>query len=234
MYRKGEVALFAGVRRVNDRREGYHGEGRRGDAVGAIRGIWRWRGNPLRRTTDLVEAWAALAALLLMAVAAPIVGVLVGSAAHDSLSRTARQQQAARHRVTATVLKDPAAVVPVPATAVRTAERGGRQRVLATWTAPDGTRRRAHTWTNLRVPLPGRHFTLWTDDRGRPVGRPLDTGDLTLQAGLAGVGAALLTMAIAEAGRRVTLRQLMGRRFESLDRAWERAGPDWGRAGTGS
>jgi F0F1-type ATP synthase membrane subunit c/vacuolar-type H+-ATPase subunit K len=202
--------------------------------VGAIRGIWRWRHNPLRRTTDLVEAWAALAALVLMAFAAPLAGLLAGSAAHDSLSRTARQQHAARHRVTATVLKDPAVAAALPATTVRTAENGGRQRVLASWTAPDGTRQRAHTWTNLRVPEPGRHFILWTDDRGRPVARPLDTGDLTLQAGLAGIGAALLTTAIAEAARRLTLRRLMRLRFERLDRAWERAGPDWGRAGTGS
>ncbi|MEU3558030.1 hypothetical protein AB0E65_28050 [Streptomyces fragilis] len=202
--------------------------------MGAMRGIWRWRHNPLRRTTDLVEAWAALAALLLIAVAAPLAGVLAGSAAHDSLSRTARQQHAARHRVTATVLKDPAVSAQLPATGDRTPQRGNRQRVFASWTAPDGTPRRAHTWTSLRAPLPGRHFTLWTDTRGRPVGRPLDTGDLTLQAGLAGVGAALLTAAIAEAARRMTIRHLMRLRFERLDRAWERAGPDWGRTGTGS
>ena len=30
----------------------------------AISGLWRWRHNPLRRATDLAEAWVALAALL--------------------------------------------------------------------------------------------------------------------------------------------------------------------------
>jgi hypothetical protein len=75
---------------------------------------------------------------------------------------------------------------------------------------------------------------VWTDRRGTPVARPIDEGEIALQAGLAGIGAALLTVAIAESARRVTLRQLTLRRDERLDRAWERAGPDWGRAGTGS
>ena len=29
----------------------------------AISGLWRWRDNPLRRATDLAEAWLALAVL---------------------------------------------------------------------------------------------------------------------------------------------------------------------------
>ncbi|NYV77238.1 hypothetical protein [Streptomyces sp. UH6] len=202
--------------------------------MGAIRGIWRWRGNPLRRTTDLVEAWAALVALLLMVFGAPLAGLLAGSVAHDTLTRTAGRQHAARHRVTATVLDTSTVVVPVSADAGTATERDGRRRVFAAWTAPDGTQRRAHTWTNLRNPEPGRRFAVWTDARGTPVARPLDAGEVALQAGLAGIGAALLTTAIAESARRVTLRQLTLRRYERLDRAWERAGPDWGRAGTGS
>jgi hypothetical protein len=47
--------------------------------VGAIRGLWRWRRNPLRRATDLVEAWLALVVLLLVLVAAPVIGSLVGA-----------------------------------------------------------------------------------------------------------------------------------------------------------
>jgi F0F1-type ATP synthase membrane subunit c/vacuolar-type H+-ATPase subunit K len=202
--------------------------------VGAIRGIWRWRHNPLRRTTDLAEAWAALIAVLLMTFGAPSAAVFAGSVAHDSLTRTARQQHAARHRVTATVLDASTVVVPVAADSGPATERDGRRRVLAAWTAPDGTERRAHTRTNLRNPEPGRRFTVWTDRRGTPVARPIDEGEIALQAGLAGIGAALLTVAIAESARRVTLRQLTLRRYERLDRAWERAGPDWGRAGTGS
>ena len=50
-------------------------------AVRAIRGLWRWRRNPLRRTTDLAEAWLAFAALLLVLVGAPVVGVVVGTVA---------------------------------------------------------------------------------------------------------------------------------------------------------
>jgi hypothetical protein len=53
-------------------------------AVQAISGLWRWRGNPLRRTTDLVESWVALAALLLCLVAAPVIGAFAGAATEDT------------------------------------------------------------------------------------------------------------------------------------------------------
>ncbi|CAM5252441.1 hypothetical protein SVIOM342S_03746 [Streptomyces violaceorubidus] len=44
----------------------------------AISGLWRWRGNPLCRASDLAEAWVALTALLLTVFVAPLTGVLVG------------------------------------------------------------------------------------------------------------------------------------------------------------
>ncbi|MEW2257347.1 hypothetical protein AB0924_19370, partial [Streptomyces sp. NPDC047869] len=59
----------------------------------AIAGLWRWRRNPLRRATDLTEAWVALVALVLIAVAAPVTGTLIGVTAQDSLQRSAREQQ---------------------------------------------------------------------------------------------------------------------------------------------
>lgn len=44
----------------------------------AVGGLWRWRGNPLRRGTDLAEAWVALTALVLILSVAPLIGVLAG------------------------------------------------------------------------------------------------------------------------------------------------------------
>lgn len=51
---------------------------------------------------------------------------------------------------------------------------------------------------------------------------------------LAGIGAALLAAGLVEGGRRLAVWRMVRRRYARWDQAWERAGPDWGKAGTGS
>ncbi|MFS4097713.1 hypothetical protein [Streptomyces sp. AF1A] len=198
----------------------------------AVTGLWRWRHNPLRRATDLAEAWVALVALVLIAVAAPVTGCLVGAAAQDSLQRSVREQQHARRLVTATVVRDlgQAALETDPDTPAREA----RSRVIADWTAPDGTRQHGPALADLKSPQPGDHFTLWTDPHGRITTRPLDSATATTHAVLAGFGAALVAAALVDSGRRLIVWRMVRRRYTRWDQAWERAGPDWGKAGTGS
>lgn len=143
-------------------------------AIGGLRafgGLWRWRHNPLRRTTDLVEAWLAFAALLLIFVAAPLIGAVVGTTAQGALQQAVRDQMQTRYRVTATVVKkvDGSPLDPDPETATN---RDRQSRVVADWTGPDGTDRHGTVMANLKIPKPGDHFTLWTDRQGRIVGRP--------------------------------------------------------------
>ncbi|MEU7059083.1 hypothetical protein [Streptomyces sp. NPDC046197] len=199
----------------------------------AIGGLWRWRGNPLCRTTDLVESWVALVALLLVLVAAPVVGALAGSAAQDALQQSVRDQRTARHLVPAVVVRslDRTVVEPDPETS---SGRGIRSRVVADWTAPDGTRRHGPVTTGLKAPHPGDHFALWTDRHGRTVTRSLDSATATTHAVLAGFGAAVLAAGLVECIRRLIVRHLVRRRYARWDQAWDRAGPDWGRTGTGS
>jgi hypothetical protein len=201
--------------------------------VRALSGLWRWRRNPLCRTTDLVEAWTALVALLLVVVASPVTGWLVGSAVQGVLQKSVREQRQARHLVTATVLGRLGAVAPESDSDPETS-RVIRSRVTAAWTAPDGTRHRGPLLAPLRTPRPGDRFPLWTDRHGRIVPRPLDPAAATVHAVLAGVGAALPAAGIVEGARRLVVWRLMRRRFAQWDRAWQRAGPDWGRMGTGS
>jgi hypothetical protein len=198
--------------------------------VRAISGLWRWRHNPLRRTTDLVESWAALTALLLVLVAAPVTGSLAGTAAQESLQQSVRDQHRTRHEVTATVVRKLNRPEPDPELSPG---RTLRSRVLASWTAPDGTRRQGPVPTPLRDPRPGETFALWTDAHGTPVPRPLAPTTATTHAVLAGIGAALLTAGLVEAVRRLVLWHLVRLRYAQWDRAWERMGPDWGRTGTG-
>ncbi|MFF4759170.1 hypothetical protein [Streptomyces sp. NPDC001292] len=197
----------------------------------AISGLWRWRHNPLRRRTDLVEAWVALAALLLVLVAAPVIGFLVGSVAQDALQQSVREQRQSRHPVTATVVQRLNRLDPDPEISTG---RDLRSRVLANWTAPDGTRQHGPVTTSLRSPRPGDHFTLWTDEHGRTVTRPLDSTTATAHAVLAGCGAAMLAAGLVEGIRRLIVWRLVRHRYARWDQAWDRAGPDWGRTGTGS
>ncbi|MFF9125570.1 hypothetical protein ACF09J_20085 [Streptomyces sp. NPDC014889] len=197
----------------------------------AISGLRRWRHNPLRRGTDLVEAWVALVALLLVLVAAPLTGCLVGSLAQDALQESVREQRQSRHQVTATVVQRLNRLDPDPE--INTG-RDPRSRVLADWTAPDGTRRHGPVTTTLRSPRPGDRFTLWTDEHGRTVTRPLDSTTATTHAVLAGCGAGMLTALLVECIRRLIVWRLDRRRYALWDQAWDRAGPDWGRTGTGS
>ncbi|MCF4136589.1 hypothetical protein L1856_06370 [Streptomyces sp. Tue 6430] len=199
----------------------------------AIGGLWRWRRNPLRRTTDLVEAWVALTALLLMLLVAPVVGSLVGAVAQDALQRTVRDQRLSRHQVPATVVRELGGSMP-ESEPESVSGRDGRTRVVADWTAPDGTPHHGTVLAGLTSAHRGDRFFLWIDTRGRPVGRPLDSATATTHAVLAGCGAALLTAGIVEALRRLAVRQLVRRRYARWDQAWDRAGPDWGRTGAGS
>ncbi|WP_055525198.1 hypothetical protein [Streptomyces graminilatus] len=199
----------------------------------AIGGLWHWRHNPLRRATDLAEAWTALVALLLIVLAAPLIGVLVGDAAQRELQQAVRAQHEMRHLVTATVVKK-LARSPLEPNPESASPRDTRSRVRADWTGPDGTRQHGTVMASLKSPHPGDHFTLWTDGQGRITARPLDTVTATTHAVLAGFAATVLSAALAESGRRLILGRMVRRRYARWDQAWERAGPDWGRTGTGS
>lgn len=196
-------------------------------------GLWRWRHNPLRRTTDVIEAWVALTAAVLLCLAVPAAGVAAGLAANTSLQRSVRAQYEER--------------VPTVARVVRLAEEGvgrradeaaGEQRlrpaVVADWTAPDGSRHTGTVNTSRQYAHPGGSFPLWTDRAGRPVTPPMHPETARAHALVAGLTVALLAGLVVESARRLVVLRLVQRRYARLDRAWAQAGPDWGRTGTGS
>ncbi|MEU7503519.1 hypothetical protein ACFZBM_11110 [Streptomyces lavendulae] len=198
-------------------------------------GVWRWRRNPLRRPTDLFEAWVAFAALVCVLLVAPALGCAAGLKVDGTLQRAAREQRHERYLVPAVVVRP----TPGPVAGSATDPGAGRQapertRIVASWTAPDGSSHEGTVPAAEEPPLPGDRFRIWTDIRGRLVGRPLDPSAASFHAGVAGLAAALTAAALAETLRRLVVRRLMHRRYTRLDRAWAAAGPDWGRAGAGS
>ncbi|MFJ4923796.1 hypothetical protein [Streptomyces sp. NPDC088725] len=194
--------------------------------MNVITGLRRWRHNPLCRTTDLAEAWAALTAALLLVLAAPAAGVICGILADSALQKTVRAQHEQRHLATGTVLR----LTPDR----RRGPHDVSTRVVAKWRAMDGS---THTGT---LSAPGRDaragttFHFWTDTRGEPANGPVSGGAARIRAVLAGVGAAALAAVLVECGRRLFVWRLVQRRYRRLDRAWAEAGPDWGRAGADS
>ncbi|GHD06030.1 hypothetical protein GCM10010313_23660 [Streptomyces violarus] len=202
-------------------------------SVRAISGLWRWRRNPLCRATDLAEAWVALAALLLILLVAPVAGFLVGGAAQDTLQQSVRTQHEARRLVTATVIRK-LDRSPLDADPETSTGRDLRNRVLADWTAPDGTAHQGPVLAGLKDPQQGDRFRIWTDRHGRMVARPLDSATASTHAVLGGIGAALAAGGLVEGGRRLIVWRMVRRRYARWDQAWDKAGPDWGRTGTGS
>lgn len=199
----------------------------------AITGLWRWRRNPLCRRTDLAEAWVALVALVLMAVAAPVTGAVAGALSRDALYRSVRAQHEERHEVRATVVEKLAQPPLDPDPETSTA-RDAHSRVLATWRAPDGTHHRDRVIAQLASPRAGDTFPLWIDGTGHVVGRPLDRATAATHAVLAGIGTAAALIGLVEGARRIVVWRMVRRRYARWDRAWDIAGPDWGRTGTGS
>ncbi|MFB7180293.1 hypothetical protein ACFCYI_21650 [Streptomyces sp. NPDC056257] len=199
-------------------------------------GVWRWRRNPLRRPTDLFEAWVAFAALVCVLVVAPAVGWVAGVRVDGTLQQAAQEQRQERHLVPAVVVR-PAPVsaaeeVSADPSAQRTAPH--RTQIVASWTAPDGSSHEGTVPAAEEPPRAGDRFRIWTDAHGRLVGQPLDPSAAAFHAGMAGLAAAIGVAALGETVRRLVVRRLVHRRYIRLDRAWAAAGPDWGRAGAGS
>ncbi|MFJ6463465.1 hypothetical protein ACIQM0_20960 [Streptomyces sp. NPDC091387] len=200
----------------------------------ALSGVWLWRHNPLRRATDRREAWVALAAFVLFVLAAPAAGWFFGSRTDDALQESVRAQQARSHLTTAVVVRRTAGSRHFVADPEVSADRAALTTVLARWQAPDGTVRSATVTTTSHHTAPGDRVRIWTDREGHPALRPMDAPTAHTHAALAGFGAAMLAALLIEAGRRLIVWRMVRQRYARLDRAWARAGPDWGRTGTGS
>lgn len=184
--------------------------------------LCRWRRNPLRRRSDLVRAWIALAAVTAILGAVPVAAVAVGRAAHGSLSAAADTRAASLHLVTAVVERD----------APRHPEPGSDEADLARypapvrWTGPDGRVHRGETEVPAGVSA-GTTVALWCDDRGRAVRAPMSPEEVRNRS----VGwAAVAGVSVAVAGAvvyAVVGRFLDRRRLAEWDAAWAAAAPRW-------
>ncbi|WP_079138866.1 Rv1733c family protein [Actinacidiphila rubida] len=194
---------------------------------------WRWRRNPLRRRSDLVEAWLGLVTALLLCTV-PFLGWWSGRSVDRALQHVVRVEHRERTLVAAAVApartaKDAAKSLPGSAgSAAEDAQRGD----LLVWTGPDHRKHSATVSSDLEVWRDGT-LRLWTDRQGRIAPPPLDSATAVTHSVLAGIAAASAAGGMLLIVRQVLLWRLMLRRMDSWERAWDRAGQDWGRAGAG-
>ncbi|MYW66971.1 hypothetical protein GTY65_23290 [Streptomyces sp. SID8379] len=187
------------------------------------RTVRRAHGNPLRRRSDVIEAWAALLLGLLALLVAPAAGAVAGWAAHAEAVRHAREQTAARYPVRARLLAD----LPEVSTAPDTSPGRLSYPVVVRWTDPAGT------VATAVAPVPvglvrGDRTTVWLDSRGDVTTPPWDTDDIWSHTLATALCVALTTAGLAALAR-YTLRAVLDRRrFAAWDREWRRLGSGGG------
>lgn len=202
------------------------GDGEEVDMRTRVRG-WRWRRNPLRRRSDVVEAWTALFVAVLLLVGAPLAGAVAGRWAHDEARALAAVQRAERHRVHAQVMGSTPEMTP--------SVEGGREHsylVNVRWTDPATGQ---HT-TTARVPAGtqrGDVVDVWFDARGRVVGPPTGETQIWQHAVTIGVCATGGAVALVLIGNLVVRRVATGHRLGEWEREWARTEPEWTRRQAG-
>ncbi|MET8455625.1 Rv1733c family protein [Streptomyces parvulus] len=183
------------------------------------RSLWRWRRNPLRRREDVLEGWILLVVWLLVAVAAPVAGILGAQAsAHSSA-----QRRADRHPVTAVLSSD------ASRDSLAGGTTGGRVDAAVRWTAPDGTRHsgKATVDENMKA---GSQVTVWTDRQDRLTPAPPSATQAGVDAAFMGAASTFAVVTAAAAGYYGSKLVLDRRRRAAWEDEWREIGSQWGRA----
>ncbi|MFE2508849.1 Rv1733c family protein [Streptomyces naganishii] len=179
--------------------------------------LWRWRRNPLRRTSDVVEAWILLVAWVLAVSGGLVAGLLTAGAMQQSADRVRAQSR------------------PVAAVLTQEATHGAARPTSSSlvwgtvrWTEPDGS---AHT-DRARVPAtarPGTSVTVWTNGHGALTSPPASAADTAFQSVLGGLWAGTAAAGLVVGGSKLVRARLDHRRFEQWADEWARVDTRWGR-----
>lgn len=183
------------------------------------RGLWRWRSGPLRRRSDVAEAWAGLVAWALIALCGPAAGVATAvgyqaavlAESHDGRSVSAVLTEDASSRA-----------VPVTGTA---ATGGGRTPATVAWLTPEGGRHTGEALVSAGSDA-GDTVTVRLDERGQ-VQDATTAGEAWTGGVAAGILAAILVCAAVLIAHRALRRGLDACRFAAWEREWAEVGPRW-------
>ncbi|MFF4309452.1 hypothetical protein [Streptomyces sp. NPDC001507] len=196
-----------------------------GTSPGRLAGgpFWRLRRNPLRRHSDMVEAWVVLAVWTVTLVG----GLLAGWWAGATVDHAFAERRAALHVVSAELTENGAGGTPAGGgSPVVAGYDAGKVWVTVRWTAADGS---VHTGLAKAVPTAtaGSRLAVWVDRGERVAAPPTGRSETTLDSVAAAVLVApLAATAVWGAGWAVRSR-LMRRRLAEWDAEWQRIGPQW-------
>ncbi|MFD9122612.1 hypothetical protein ACFU6M_15280 [Streptomyces bottropensis] len=174
--------------------------------------------NPLRRTTDRIEAWWSGFLLLALALGLPTASVSAGLAAYESTMRTAQAQSSERHQVTARL-------TPAP-DAARGSAADEKQKVRLSWVGEDGERRTGTAYVS-QDDAEGSTLRIWVDREGTVKDPPMSAGDAQatgwVMGGMTGVGVYVVFVAARQSMRL----GLDRRRYARWDTEWDLVEPLW-------
>ncbi|RKN07033.1 hypothetical protein [Streptomyces radicis] len=176
--------------------------------------LWRWRRNPLRRGSDVAEAWVGLAVGLTMAVGAPLAGAAMAVGAAEGMLDEGDDLRA----TTAVVVTG----APVPGIV----GPGGKGLAAVRWTDDDGTARVGATHVAFGADE-GSRVTIWLDEQGRIKDAPAGPAEVWAGATLLGAVTTAGVCVLAAGARLAARRHLARRRAARWEREWTAVEPLW-------
>ncbi|MEU3892243.1 hypothetical protein [Streptomyces sp. NPDC029041] len=184
--------------------------------------FWRLRRNPLRRRSDVVQAWIGLGLTLVVLAATPLALFLVGDAAHRHYARAAEHQAATRHHTTAVLVED-ARGHPEPGSAE------AKRTLYPTKVRFTDPRGRTHTaYADTRPALPkGSTIRVWAATDGKLVGSPLTSDQVRSRAMGYALIAALGVHAAAAVAYGTVHRVIRHHNLAAWESAWATTAPRW-------
>ncbi|MFF7281083.1 hypothetical protein [Streptomyces griseorubiginosus] len=184
--------------------------------------LWRWRRNPLRRRTDLAQAWIGLGLFLAVLAATPAAMILVGETAHGHGKKTARHQIATRHHIPAVLVHD-APGHPEPGS---DEAKKALYPVTVRFTDPGGHTRTAKADVEPALTA-GSTVRLWVDAEGKLTDAPLTTKQVRDRAIGYAVLAAMTVALLGAAAYAYAHHRLERHNLAEWDAAWARTAPRW-------
>jgi hypothetical protein len=184
--------------------------------------LWRWRRNPLRRRTDLAQAWIAVGLFLVVAAATPVAVFLTGDTAYRHHKEIARHQATTRYDTPAVLVHD----------APRHPEPGSYEAkktlypATVRFTDPAGTPRTAETDVAPALTA-GSTVRVWVNADGRITDPPLTMEQVRDRAMGCALLAALAVPLLGAAVHGYVNRRLERHRLARWDTAWAEIAPRW-------
>jgi hypothetical protein len=180
-----------------------------------------WDRNPMRRTTDRIQALLRAVLLALLVIGGPIAATYAGHAAYVSGVRSRDAQAAAWHRVPALVLH----VRPIAMLWQRPAGTGPAT-LSVRWTTPQGLSRTGQITPTVGA-APGSVMTVWIDKAGQLTVPPLSRGDIVYHViGAVAVTAAALILLLSAVSWAASL-VLDRYRLARWEADWLAVEPQW-------